>query len=70
MILAFSLRPIQFQQDNYSVQFDPDNNSSCLVLSAFFFFCFVLSGIFFFLISLQLINHSKFITQPLNYEKI
>ena len=29
MILAFSLRPILFRQDNYSFQFDADNKSRC-----------------------------------------
>ena len=29
MILALSLRPIPFHQDNYSFQFDADNNSRC-----------------------------------------
>ena len=56
MILALSLRPIPFHQDNYSFQFDPDNSRS--------FTLFLLSFVLYFsLISLQLINHSKFITQ-------
>ena len=29
MIFAFSLRPIPFHQDNYSFQFDADDNSRC-----------------------------------------
>ena len=62
MILAFSLRPISFCQDNYSFQFDADNNLRSL---SFAFFCFVLFGIF-----LYHINHNLLITQRLNYEKI
>ena len=59
MILAFSLRPIPFHQDNYSFQFDADNNSRCSCQ-----FCFVLSGIF--LEFLYSMNHGELITQPSN----
>ena len=62
MILAFSLRPLPFHQDNCSFQFDADNKSRCLHFPVFLvsFVCYFSS------ISLKLINHSKLLNQPLN----
>ena len=54
MILTFSLRPIPFHQDNYSFQFDADNNSRCLCFPVF---CFALFRVFF-KIPLQHIDHN------------
>ena len=52
MILAFSLGPIPFHQDNYSFQFDADNKSRCSCQ-----FYFVLFGIF--VQFIYSINHGK-----------
>ena len=51
-MFAFSLRPIPFYQDNYSFEFDADNNSRC-----FYRFYFVLFDIF--LQFIYSINHGK-----------
>ena len=52
MILAFSLWPIPFYQDNCSFQFDADDNSRCLSFPVFLaLFCSM-----FFFISRQLIK--------------
>ena len=52
MILAFSLWPIPFYQDNYSFQIDADDNSRCL---SFLVFLALFCSVFFF-IALQLIK--------------
>ena len=70
VILAFSLRPIPFHQDNYAFQFNADNNLryyNCPV----FFLCFV-KYCFFALLCLvfSLISFlPRLLSQPLNYEK-
>ena len=52
MIVAFSLRPIPFYQDNCSFQFDADDNWRCLSFPVFL----ALFWSVFFFIALQLIN--------------
>jgi len=51
MIVAFSLRPIPFYQDNCSFQFDADDNSRCLSFPDFLaLFC----SVFFFILDSSL----------------